>query len=48
VDQGFEMWLIPTLALPGTGETMLNSRDENDPKDDQVILYLWKTPLAQT
>jgi hypothetical protein len=46
--QGFELQLIPTLALARTREAMHNSWDKNDPKDAQVILHLLKTGLAQT
>lgn len=46
--QGFELRLIPTLALARTREAMHNSWDKNDPKDAQVILHLLKTGLAQT
>src|ERR1700756_452570 len=46
--QGFEMRLIPTLALARTREAMHNSWDKNDPKDAQLILHLLKTGLAQT
>jgi Transposase len=46
--QGFELRLIPTLALARTREAMHNSWDKNDPKDAQVILHLLKTGLTQT
>jgi Transposase len=46
--QGFELRLIPMLALARTREAMHNSWDKNDPKDAQVILQLLKTGLAQT
>jgi transposase len=46
--QGFELRLIPTLALARTREAMHNSWDKSDPKDAQVILHLLKTGLAQT
>ncbi len=46
--QGFELRLIPTLALARTREAMHNSWDKNDPKDAQVILHLLKIGLAQT
>lgn len=46
--QGFDLRLIPTLALARTREAMHNSWDKNDPKDAQVILHLLKTGLAQT
>jgi transposase len=46
--QGFELRLIPTLALARTRDAMHNSWDKNDPKDAQVILHLLKTGLAQT
>ena len=46
--QGFELRLIPTLALARTRAAMHNSWDKNDPKDAQVILPLLKTGLAQT
>lgn len=46
--QGFELRLIPTLALARTREAMHNSWDKNDSKDAQVILHLLKTGLAQT
>jgi hypothetical protein len=46
--QGFELRLIPTLALARTREAMHHSWDKNDPKDAQVILHLLKTGLAQT
>jgi transposase len=46
--QGFELRLIPTLALARTREAMHNSWDKNDPKDAQVILHLLKTGVAQT
>ena len=45
---GFELRLIPTLALARTREALHNSWDKNDPKDAQVILHLLKTGLAQT
>src|ERR1700756_346779 len=45
---GFELQLIPTLALARTREAMHNSWDKNDPKDAQVILHLLKTGLGQT
>src|SRR6202522_1359537 len=45
--QGFELRLIPTLALARTREAMHNSWDKNDPKDAQVILHLLKTGLTQ-
>jgi transposase len=45
--QGFELQLIPTLALARTREAMHNSWDKNDPKDAQVILHLLKTGVAQ-
>ena len=45
--QGFELRLIPTLALARTREAMHNSWDKNDPKDAQVILHLLNTGLAQ-
>jgi len=45
---GFELRLIPTLALARTREAMHNSWDKNDPKDAQVILHLLKTGLSQT
>jgi len=46
--QGFELRLIPTLALARTREAMHNSWDKNDPKDAQVILHMLKTGLTQT
>jgi len=46
--QGFELRLIPTLALARTREAMHNSWDKNDPKDAQVILHLLKTGVALT
>jgi len=46
--EGFELRLIPTLALARTREAMHNSWDKNDPKDAQAILHLLKTGLAQT
>lgn len=46
--QGFELRLIPTMALARTREAMHNSWDKNDPKDAQVILHLLKTGLSQT
>jgi len=46
--QGFELRLVPTLALARTREAMHNSWDKNDPKDAQVILHLLKTGLGQT
>ena len=46
--QGFELRLIPTLALARTREAMHNSWDKSDPKDAQVILHLLKTGLAQS
>ena len=46
--QGFELRLIPTLALVRTREAMHNSWDKNDPKDAQVILHFLKTGLTQT
>lgn len=46
--QGFDLRLIPTLALARTREAMHNSWDKNDPKDAQVILHLLKTGLSQT
>jgi transposase len=47
-EHGFELRLIPTLALARTREAMHNSWDKNDPKDAQVILHLLKTGLVQT
>jgi transposase len=47
-EHGFDLRLIPTLALARTREAMHNSWDKNDPKDAQVILHLLKTGLAQT
>lgn len=46
--QGFDLRLIPSLALARTREAMHNSWDKNDPKDAQVILHLLKTGLSQT
>jgi transposase len=46
--QGFELRLIPPLALARTREAIHNSWDKNDPKDAQVILHLLKTGLTQT
>ena len=46
--QGFQLRLIPTLALARTREAMNNSWDKNDPRDAQVILHLLKTGLSQT
>src|ERR1700676_224849 len=46
--QGFELRLIPTMALARTREAMHNSWDKNDPKDAQVILHMLKTGLSQT
>jgi transposase len=40
--QGFELRLIPTMALARTREAMHNSWDKNDPTDAQVILHLLK------
>jgi transposase len=45
--QGFDLRLIPTLALARTREAMHNSWDKNDPKDAQVILHLLKTGLTR-
>jgi transposase len=41
--QGFELRLIPTLALARTRDALHNSWDKNDPKEAQVILHLLKT-----
>ncbi len=46
--QGFQLRLIPTLALARTREAMNNSWDKNDALDAQVILHLLKTGLSQT
>jgi len=46
--RGFELRLIPTMALARTREAMHNSWDKNDPKDAQVILHMLKTGLSQT
>ena len=46
--QGFQLRLIPTLALARTREAMNNSWNKNDPRDAQVILHLLKTGLSQT
>src|SRR5271167_1167580 len=46
--QGFQLRLIPTLALARTREAMNNSWDKNDPRDAQVILHLLRTGLSQT
>jgi len=46
--QGWELRLIPTVALARTREAMHNSWDKNDPKDAQVILHMLKTGLTQT
>ena len=45
--RGFELQLVPTMALARTREAMHNSWDKNDPKDAQVILHLLKTGLGQ-
>jgi len=45
--RGFELRLIPTMALARTREAMHNSWDKNDPKDAQVILHLLKSGLTQ-
>ena len=45
--RGFELRLIPTMALARTREAMHNSWDKNDPKDAQVILHLLKARLTQ-
>jgi hypothetical protein len=46
LQQGWELRLIPTLALARTREAMHNSWDKNDSKDAQVILHLLKTGLT--
>lgn len=46
--QGFELRLIPTLALARTREALRNSWDKNDPKDAKVILHLLRTGVSQT
>ena len=45
--QGFELRLIPTLALARTREAMHNSWDKNDPKDAQenFTVARWKHRL---
>src|SRR5579883_3197647 len=45
--EGFELELIPSLAVARTREAMHNSWDKNDPKDAQVLLHLLKTGVIQ-
>lgn len=45
--EGFELALIPSLAVARTREAMHNSWDKNDPKDAQVLLHLMRTGLTQ-
>lgn len=45
--EGFQLSLIPSLAVARTREAMHNSWDKNDPKDAQVLLHLLKTGVTQ-
>src|SRR5579875_1268392 len=45
--EGFDLVLIPSLAVARTREAMHNSWDKNDPKDAQVLLHLLKTDVTQ-
>jgi transposase len=45
--EGFQLELIPSLAVARTREAMHNSWDKNDPKDAQVLLHLLRTGVTQ-
>lgn len=45
--QGFELALIPSLALARIREARHNSWDKNDPKDAQVILHMLKIGMGR-
>jgi len=45
--EGFDLVLIPSLAVARTREAMHNSWDKNDPKDAQVLLHLLRTGVTQ-
>lgn len=45
--EGFDLALVPSLAVARTREAMHNSWDKNDPKDAQVLLHLLKTGITQ-
>lgn len=45
--QGFELSLIPSLALARIREAHHNSWDKNDPKDAQIILHMLKTGMGR-
>jgi len=47
LSQGFQLDLIPSLAVARTREAMHNSWDKNDPKDAQVLLHLLRTGVTQ-
>jgi transposase len=45
--EGFDLALIPSLAVARTREAMHNSWDKNDPRDAQVLLHLLKAGVTQ-
>jgi transposase len=45
--QGFQLYLVSSLATCRTREALYNAWDKNDPKDAQVILHLLKTGGTQ-
>jgi transposase len=45
--EGFQLELIPSLAVARTREAMHNSWDKNDPKDAQVLLHLLRIGVTQ-
>lgn len=45
--EGFELELIPSLAVARTWEARHNSWDKNDPNDAQVLLHLLRTGFTQ-
>lgn len=46
-EAGFELRLIPSVALARTREALHNGWDKNDPKDAQVILHMLRIGMTQ-
>ena len=47
LEAGFDVHLVSSVACARTREAIYNSRDKNDPKDTNVILYLLQAGFTQ-
>lgn len=48
IQKGFTVKLISSIATARTRESQYNSKDKNDKRDTQVMMYLLKSEITQT